>query len=62
MTVTHSKCEGTGKLNGAYNTLRFNLSPEARNLLSASRSDFSFKLTVNTPTPGVVLDRFQVSP
>jgi hypothetical protein len=54
--------ELTGRTNGAFSTLEFTLSPQVRDLLTTSRRDLSFKLTVNTPTPGLVLDGFRVAP
>jgi hypothetical protein len=54
--------ELTGMSNGAYHEATFTLTPQVRALLSTTHRDFSFKLTVNSPTPGVSLDRLQVQP
>jgi hypothetical protein len=48
--------------NNAYSTVRFTLSASIKALLTTSRRDLSFKLAVNSPSPGVVLDRIVVLP
>ncbi len=62
----HSAYQGqvelTGLTNGSFNAVQFSLSPQVRDLLTNSHMDLSFKLTVNSPTPGLVLDRFRVTP
>ncbi len=54
--------ELTGKTNRAFNTLQFPLGPQIWNLLTTSHRGLSFNAAVNTPTPGVVLDWFEVLP
>lgn len=48
--------------NGAFSTIQFTLSSQVKSLLGTSHRDLSFKFAVNSPSAGVVLDRFQVKP